>query len=383
MKVIIKNIGLVITGDLEKPFFDTSSIVIEDGVILKLKTTKNESADIVIDAKDNVLMPGLIDSHAHPFIGEWTPRQHSMSWTQHYLSAGVTTLVSVGEAHCPGRPRDAAGTKALAILSAKSSKNYRPGNLKVKGGALILEEGLTENDFFECAQNGVERVGEIGIGSVNSPDVGRPMVELAKKYGLKTMVHTGGTSLPGSAVMDYDTIMQIGPDLLCHLNGGSIPMPLADIKKSVVETNCYFEVARIGNPNYGIIIANYAKLYNSLHRLMLGNDAPSGAGIFPWGIWQLISFLSSFSDLEPEESIAAATGNTSRFYNLESGFITEGYSADLLLIDTPANYSDVSVLKMFKNGNVPAINLVMIDGKILRTADDALIKSKRMPEIVR
>ena len=54
----------------------------------------------------------------------------------------------------------------LAILAAKSWAGCRPGGMKVLGGSVILEKGLTEADFDEMAAQGVGIVGEIGLGSV-------------------------------------------------------------------------------------------------------------------------------------------------------------------------------------------------------------------------
>jgi enamidase len=46
---------------------------------------------------------------------------------------GVTSVISAGKVHLPGRPKDVAGTKALAILAAKSFSNARPSGVKVHG----------------------------------------------------------------------------------------------------------------------------------------------------------------------------------------------------------------------------------------------------------
>ncbi len=71
------------------------------------------------------------------------------------LHGGETTTISAGEVHLPGRPKTASGTKALAILAAKAWANYRPGGMKVLGGAVILEKGLTEADFEEMSREGI------------------------------------------------------------------------------------------------------------------------------------------------------------------------------------------------------------------------------------
>ena len=72
------------------------------------------------------LTPGLIDSHTHPAIGDYTPRLNAVGWIEHYLHGGITSMISLGELHVPGRPHDPAGVKALAILASKCYRNMPP-----------------------------------------------------------------------------------------------------------------------------------------------------------------------------------------------------------------------------------------------------------------
>ena len=66
-------------------------------------------------------MPGLIDSHVHVTFGDYTPRQKTVGFLESYTHGGVTACISASEVHVPGRPRDPAGVKALAIAGAKPS----------------------------------------------------------------------------------------------------------------------------------------------------------------------------------------------------------------------------------------------------------------------
>ena len=77
-------------------------------------------ATTTIDAHGVALAPGLIDSHVHPVAGDWTPRQSQLNWIDSCLHGGVTTMVSAGEVHTPGRPRDITGLKAMAIAAQRS-----------------------------------------------------------------------------------------------------------------------------------------------------------------------------------------------------------------------------------------------------------------------
>ncbi len=61
--------GRLITRDAEKPFFDNGAVVIENGLILEtgdFNTIKQKYPDAeFLDAKGKVIMPGLINAHAH------------------------------------------------------------------------------------------------------------------------------------------------------------------------------------------------------------------------------------------------------------------------------------------------------------------------------
>src|SRR6185295_1182930 len=104
-------------------------------------------ADTLLDAQGVCLAPGLLDSHVHPVFGDSTPRQSQLGWIDSTLSGGVTTMISAGEVHLPGRPKDIVGLKALAIVAAKAYQNVRPAGVKMHAGAPILELGLVEEDF--------------------------------------------------------------------------------------------------------------------------------------------------------------------------------------------------------------------------------------------
>ena len=75
-KLVIRNIGLLLSGDLNKPILDADAIVVVDGRIAAIGKAADldcSGADTVIDAKGSGLSPGLIDSHCHPVFGDWTP----------------------------------------------------------------------------------------------------------------------------------------------------------------------------------------------------------------------------------------------------------------------------------------------------------------------
>jgi enamidase len=368
--IAIKNIGTLVTGDIKNPISTANTIIIEDGVIAKLgneELLNQYKCDRTIDAKEITVTPGLIDSHVHPVIGDFTPRQNTLGFIDSSLHGGVTTMISAGECHTPGRPKDVAGTKALAVLAHKSFQNVRPGGVKLHGGALILEKGLTEKDFEELAQEGVWIVGEIGLGSINKPVDAAPMVEWAKKYGFKTMMHTGGTSIPGSTTVTAADVMQVKPHVVSHLNGGPTAIPLEEVKKLIDETNITLEMVQCGNFKVLKQAIEWLKDKNQLDRVILGNDSPSGTGIIPLGILRSVSFISSMTGVSAEEALCMATGNTARTYDLNVGIIEEGREADLVLMDAPMGSAGNNCIKALEAGDLPGISMVIIDGKVVAT----------------
>ena len=82
-------------------------------------------ADKAIDCKHTAIAPGLIDSHTHPVFGDWTPRQSQLGWIESCMHGGVTTMISAGEVHLPGRAKDIIGVKALAITAQRSFEGMR------------------------------------------------------------------------------------------------------------------------------------------------------------------------------------------------------------------------------------------------------------------
>ena len=103
-KVVIRNIGLLLSGDIDRPILDADTLVIKDGLIVavgKEADCDTAQAQTVIDARRTCVAPGLIDSHVHPVFGDWTPRQNQTGWIDSTMNGGVTTMISAGEVHLP------------------------------------------------------------------------------------------------------------------------------------------------------------------------------------------------------------------------------------------------------------------------------------------
>jgi len=381
----VTNIGAIVSGDINKPLMEGDTILIVEGKIRQIggkSLLEGVMAGQVVDARGTTVIPGLIDSHTHPVLGDFTPRQKTLDYLDSSVHGGVTTMISAGEPHVPGRPKDPAGTKALAVLVHKCFKNYRPTGLKMHGGALILEKGLEEKDFIELAEAGVWLVGEVGLGSVKAPEEAAPMVEWAKKYGMKVAMHTGGTSIPGSSTVTADMVLKVNPSVVSHINGGTTAIPTGEVERLIEESDLPLEIVQCGNPRVADFTARRLKEKGQLHRIILGNDSPSGSGIIPLGILRTIVQLSSLSGIPAEKAIAMATGNTARAFNLNTSVIEPGREADLVIIDAPLGSVGSDALTAIEAGDIPGVSMVIIDGIIRVKVSRNTPPSKRQAELM-
>jgi enamidase len=369
MRTLITNLGAIATGDVAAPLADADSILIEAGRIAAVGNGLDGDAgtggrlDQTIDAKGTTAFPGLIDSHAHPVLGDFTPRQQTLNFIESGLHGGVTTVISAGEVHLPGRPKDIVGLKALAIVAAKAYGNLRPAGVKVRAGAPILELGLEEHDFAEMAAAGVSLVGEIGLGTVKTGEQAAPMVAWAKRHGMTVTFHTGGPSIAGSNPIAADAVLEARPHIVGHVNGGTTAMSDADIER-VVATDMAIEIVHCGNGRAALHALRAAQAASGLDRVIIGNDAPSGTGVVPLGILRVLAHLASLGGVDPALAVAFATGNTARIHKLDVGVLAPGRSADIALVDAPTGSSASTALEALSIGDLPGVSMVLIDGEV-------------------
>jgi enamidase len=366
-KVVIRNIGLLLSGDIDKPILDADTLVIHDGLITAVGRAKDcDTAEpaTLIDARGTCVCPGLIDSHVHPVFGDWTPRQNQLGWIESTLHGGVTTMISAGEVHLPGRPKDIVGLKALAITAQRAFDNFRPGGVKVLAGAPIIEKGMVESDFAELAKAGVGLLGEIGLGSVKAGAEAAQMVKWARAHGIQSTIHTGGPSIPGSGLIDKDVVLEADADIIGHINGGHTSLSEAHVCELCEKSSRAIEIVHNGNERVAIAAAQAALQLKCPHRVILGTDGPAGSGVQPLGMLRMIALLSSLARIAPELVFCFATGNTARIRKLNCGLVEPGRAADFVFMDRAQHTAGRTLLESVALGDLPGVGMVMIDGLV-------------------
>ena len=384
-RLVIGNIGLLLSGALEAPLLDADTVVAEGGRIVavgKAADVDTGDARVRIDAHGCALSPGLIDSHVHPVFGDWTPRQTQLGWIDAFLHGGVTSMVSAGEVHLPGRPRDIVGLKALAITAQRAFTNFRPGGVKLLAGAPVIEKGMVESDFAELAAAGVTLLGEVGLGTVKAGYEAKEMVAWARKYGIQSTIHTGGPSVPGSGYIDADTVLEADADIIGHINGGHTALPLRQIRCLCERCHRGIEIVHNGNELAALSAFRFARELGQMQRVILGTDSPAGSGVQPLGILRMIALLSALGEAPAEEVFACATGNTARLRKLDGGLIEVGRAADFVLLDRAQHSAGRDLLDSVRHGDLPGIGMVIIDGIVRAGRSRNTPPAERVPEIL-
>jgi len=385
-KLVIKNIRLILSGKIESPFIDGDCLIANDGIITAIGHAKDmdtENAGTLINAHGTTLSPGLIDSHVHPVIGDYTPRQQQLNWIDSTLHGGVTCMVSAGEVHAPGRPRDIVGLKAMAIAAQRWYENFKPSGVKVLAGAPVIEHGMVEQDFKDLADAGVKYLGEVGLGTVKDGKTANQMVSWARKYGIQSTIHTGGPSIPGSGLIDADMVLETGTDVVGHINGGHSALPDDQIVCLCENCTAALEIVHNGNERAALLALNTARELGKLDQLILGTDGPAGSGVQPLGILRMIAMLSSLGNLKAETAWCFGSGNTTRRRELDSGIIEAGRPADVILVDQAQHAPGKDMLESIQLGNLPGVGMTIIDGIVRSHRSRNTPPAQNLPELLK
>lgn len=376
------HIGQILTGDLAQPMAEGDTILTEGGKIAAVGSGLDVSgADVVIDAVGTTVAPGLIDSHVHIVFGDWTPRQNTLGWIESYMQGGITGMMSASEVHLPGRPKDPAGVKALAITAQRAYREFRPGGVKVYAGSVIFEPGLTEADFEELAGEGVW-LGKVGFGAFARTVDAEPLVRAAQRNGFVVMCHTGGASIPGSSAITADDLLTLRPDIAGHANGGTTALPDAQLERLVREADFYLQISQAGNIRSAVKLIELAREHNKLDHVLMSSDTPTGTGVMPLGTLKSVVEMATLTGLPAAQSWALAAGNNADVLRTSTGRIAAGRDADLVVMDAPLGSAYATALDAMQGGDLPGITCVIIDGMVRTMKSRNTPAANRMAKLV-
>lgn len=379
--------GTVLSGDFESPVLTgVDTVISEDGVITAIGRREDlavavDSADVVVDAKGATLAPGLIDSHCHVVLGDYTPRQKTVDFLASYVHGGITSVVSPGEIHAQGRPHDAIGVKSLAIAAMSCFRNFHPGGMTVHAGSVVLEPALDKQDFADLKAAGV-RLAKFGFGLYEDPADGYDQVRWAQEHGITVMCHSGGASIPGSKPITPDHLLHLAPDVCGHINGGPTSLDAAGVDRIIDETPMSLQLVQAGNLKSAVRILRKCHDDGHFARVVIGSDTPTGTGVMPLGVIKTVAELASWSGIDPAMIWAAATGNNARTWALPAGFVREGAAADLVVMDAPWGSTKDDALGALSIGDIPGVTAVVTGGVLRNLTSRNTPRAARLVEVL-
>jgi len=215
---------LILGGTMVDPardFYGKSDVVVRNGKIMEWPSGETVEAEKVINAEGCLVLPGLIDHHAHAFpagtdIGIYPDSTH--------LPQGVTTVVDQGSAgvnNCESFFNSIVGNSQTRIFAYL---NVSPAGLSALPRALEpvdpktyeLESARSLFEKYDKRLLGLkvrqskEIVGELGLVPLAAT------VQMANALGCKVTVHT--TNSPGN-VNELTALLRPG-DIFTHMYQG-------------------------------------------------------------------------------------------------------------------------------------------------------------------
>lgn len=424
MKILLKNID-IITGEKEQNVIQNGVIGIQDGIIRFVgpgeKADQEFKADKIIDGKNGIAMPGLVNAHTHsPMtllrniaddlpLEEWLfnrilPIEATLTPEDVYWGAmlGIAEMIKSGTtcfADMYLHMEEVA--RAVEESGIRSSISMGPITSSVRESGLVVDvEGCTRyKEKWHNAANGRIKV-YVEIHSVYLFDEESitAAARLAKELGTGIHIHVSETQA------ELETSHQkygANPVEVC-LRTGIFDVPViaahcVHLSDSDIEIIKSKGVSPIHNPSSNLKLGSgIARIKEMLDRginVCLGTDGPaSNNNLNLFEEMHMAALIHKGIHRNPVEVTAAqvirmATSNGARAVGFgdETGVIREGMKADIILIDTnkphlcPVNDPVSAVVYSAQASDV---DTVIIDGRVvmenrkLLTIDEELVMQK-------
>ncbi len=400
MKILIKNANLISMDSIREKFEEKIDILIEDEKIKKIEREINDRVDKVIDATNRIVMPGLINTHAHvpmSIFRETVDGYNLQDWLEKKIwpmedkltnediyNASLLSFIEMVKT----------GTTTINdmyFMTEDIIKAAKEIGIRLQTTRTLMSLGndgedriIELEDLINKYKNTDERITfNIGIhGFYTSNDSYIPKcVELAKKYELPIHIHfcendkevqdiKNGYNVksPVELIKKYFKGMHV---ILAH----SVVLEDEEIKELAKE-NIYVSHCPVSNLKLGCGIAKISKMLDNEITVTLGTDGQgSGSNLDLFETMKYTALLQKgilrdSKQMPAYEVLKMATINGAKALNLDdvTGSITEGKLADLIILNLndvltmPTNQIFSQIVYNVKGTNVKT---TIVHGNIL------------------
>ncbi len=192
MKILIKN-GLVI--DPVNKIEAVMDILVADGRISKKAKAIRSDVDETIDAKDKIVMPGIVDMHVHLREPGREDKETVASGTRAAARGGVTTVLAMPNTM---PVIDCAGNVKLLKDIIKKDAGV---DVEISGAITIGQLGKKLCDISALKKAGVIAITDDG-SSVDDDNLMLEALKQAKKEKILTICHSEDRSISGKGLVN-------------------------------------------------------------------------------------------------------------------------------------------------------------------------------------
>ncbi|MBU4590712.1 MAG: dihydroorotase [Candidatus Omnitrophica bacterium] len=192
MKILIKN-GLVI--DPVNKIEAVMDILVTEGRISKVAKAIRSDVDEIIDAKDKIVMPGIVDMHVHLREPGREDKETVASGTKAAARGGVTTVLAMPNT-MPAI--DCAGNVKLLKDIIKKDAGV---DVEISGAITIGQLGKELCDISALKKAGVIAITDDGL-SVDDDNLMLEALKQAKKEKILTICHSEDRSISGKGLVN-------------------------------------------------------------------------------------------------------------------------------------------------------------------------------------
>jgi len=412
MKILIENIDVL----QEDKILTNKNIFIQDDLILKITESKDfQEVDYVIDGKNKLAMPGLVNTHTHLamtlFRGyaddlplkEWLeekiwPKESKLTSYDVYCGSllGICEMIKSGTiAFADMYFYMDEVAKAVSESGIKASLSV--GMIGIAGDENeILNRGVIFAKNWHNSENGRIKV----MLAPHAPYTCPPsflekVISKAVEFGLGIHTHLSETFLE---VENIKNLYGVTPVRLMNRVGlFNVPVLAAHcvfVDDEEIEILAEKEVGVAHNPQSNLKLASgiapVKKMLQKKVKVGLGTDGPaSNNNLDLWEEMRLAAILHKGTEKDPtcvpaEEALKMATKNGMEILGWkDSGVIKEGYKADIVILDLnkPHFYPRHNLIShLVYSASSADVDTVIVDGKVLmekrelKTLDEERIK---------
>jgi len=192
MKILIKN-GRVI--DPANNIDDIRDILIEDAKISKVAKEIKNGCQQIIEAKDKVIIPGLVDMHVHLREPGREDKETIATGTRAALKGGVTTVVAMPNTNPSIDSVDSA--RLLKKIIEKSAL----ANVLICGAITKSRKGQELADIAGLKKEGALAISDDG-SSVDNSELMSEALKKAKEAGMLVICHCEDKVLANQGVVN-------------------------------------------------------------------------------------------------------------------------------------------------------------------------------------